>query len=821
MVMLKKKKRVVILSILLFQLVAVMAVAAIVYQLKNRDSVSHEKSFAAQQPILLDRRLSVTHFAGSYPERTEGDYLLYGAQWASDMGFRTIELLAWEAVCWTEDGRPKGAYQKLDWCGDTVNNRIIHYLSDPLMKKTLELPFDTFFIEMQPSADTSGNVHYITKDYDLVEQKTLLQGTYDEYKEAAKHLLTEYQNTGKTFVIQTMNELDHILVEDIIKPGEYGVSLEPEPQTLKNAIAWFNTVIKAVDDAKAEVPENNMKLFVACEFNSALESVENKGTNAIDDVFAKLDKPCDLYGYSAYEVPMYQGINNPFYNSLSREYSIDEVLEIVASKLGDSEYFGNKNIYIAEVNVSENRVDGHLEKMDQFISNAFSWGVPYLNIWQLFENCPVFLPAPDQCAGNWIVLPNLEPSSLYTEVVSKYMDPFEPNMKAELLEFVPPVSVKPSQQIPLKVKFKNIGKYPWYWNDDIYLGSMNPFNNHTWGLARVGFEDKEIILPGQEKTFSFTATAPAQEGEYQMQWGMVKQGVSWFSNSTDSYTVTVTSQDQVDTLPAKITDLRVESATENSMKLNWTVPENKVNEFFQGYIIAYSKAEITEGNFESAQYVESPPAPKEPLSADSFTVSGLEPNTKYYFAIKIQNNTGGFSEISNVVSAITQNTAVDPEKTLSFQIKLQGISSQVLDSRNFDIVITGDNSVQLSKDLSFSDGSYVLDAPLALTGLQASQNISLSLKADGYLRKTVRDLRVDSALILSEPVELKAGDVNNDNKIDINDVAGLLSYYTDLSVPVNDSNSYMDYSGNGKIDITDVAIILTNYTDLTVRGDDI
>lgn len=65
---------------------------------------------------------------------------------------------------------------------------------------------------------------------------------------------------------------------------------------------------------------------------------------------------------------------------------------------------------------------------------------------------------------------------------------------------------------------------------------------------------------------------------------------------------------------------------------------------------------------------------------------------------------------------------------------------------------------------------------------------------------------------------LLAGDVNDTNTLTIEDIASIISYYTDFSVPVGASVNE-DVNDDGVVDITDIALAIKNYTDFTVQGD--
>jgi hypothetical protein len=60
-------------------------------------------------------------------------------------------------------------------------------------------------------------------------------------------------------------------------------------------------------------------------------------------------------------------------------------------------------------------------------------------------------------------------------------------------------------------------------------------------MARVDLGSGDSIAPGQQKTFSWTVTAPSTAGTYNFQWRMVQEFVQWFGAATPNVAVTVTS----------------------------------------------------------------------------------------------------------------------------------------------------------------------------------------------------------------------------------------------------------------------------------------
>jgi len=66
---------------------------------------------------------------------------------------------------------------------------------------------------------------------------------------------------------------------------------------------------------------------------------------------------------------------------------------------------------------------------------------------------------------------------------------------------------------------------------------------------------------------------------------------------------------------------------------------------------------------------------------------------------------------------------------------------------------------------------------------------------------------------------LMAGDFGKNNKITFEGITGMISAYTDFSVPVNDGNRIYDVDENGVIDMYDIIWVIGNYTDYETKGD--
>ncbi|MBN1352363.1 T9SS type A sorting domain-containing protein [candidate division KSB1 bacterium] len=126
-----------------------------------------------------------------------------------------------------------------------------------------------------------------------------------------------------------------------------------------------------------------------------------------------------------------------------------------------------------------------------------------------------------------------------------------------------------------------------------------------------------------------------------------------FNNEVDNFDL-FKSTDNI--APQTITDLLAGSAGATTATLTWTAPGDDGSEGTPvGYDIRYSENVITESNFSRANKVNNPPTPLLAGLTQSFVVTGLQPNTKYYFAIKAYDEVPNMSGLSNLTQATTSN----------------------------------------------------------------------------------------------------------------------------------------------------------------------
>ena len=106
--------------------------------------------------------------------------------------------------------------------------------------------------------------------------------------------------------------------------------------------------------------------------------------------------------------------------------------------------------------------------------------------------------------------------------------------------------------------------------------------------------------------------------------------------------------------PAPVTNLAITGSTETTVALAWTaVGDDSLTGTASAYDVRYSTAPITAANWGGATQASGEPAPGAPGAAQSFTVSGLVRQTTYYFALRVADDGGNLSALSNVPSTTT------------------------------------------------------------------------------------------------------------------------------------------------------------------------
>lgn len=133
-----------------------------------------------------------------------------------------------------------------------------------------------------------------------------------------------------------------------------------------------------------------------------------------------------------------------------------------------------------------------------------------------------------------------------------------------------------------------------------------------------------------------------------------------------------------------------QAVTSNSATVTWTTPgDDGIIGTATQFDLRYSTSPINAANFASATRFMATPTPAAPGTVQSCTVTGLNPATLYYFAIKTGDESNNWAAISNVTS-MTTLPAPDVTRPALIALSLSAITDSTI---TLNWVATGDDSL--------------------------------------------------------------------------------------------------------------------------------
>ncbi|MCX6841787.1 MAG: PQQ-binding-like beta-propeller repeat protein [candidate division WOR-3 bacterium] len=126
-------------------------------------------------------------------------------------------------------------------------------------------------------------------------------------------------------------------------------------------------------------------------------------------------------------------------------------------------------------------------------------------------------------------------------------------------------------------------------------------------------------------------------------------------------------------LPASVRDLQtVGERPLRSATLGWTAPgDDSMTGLASGYDIRYSLSSINDSSWQYANQCTGEPAPSTPGAWQTYTVTSLQVDRRYYFAMKTWDNAHNWSLLSNVPSCSTSSPILASSQYPMFRYGLQ------------------------------------------------------------------------------------------------------------------------------------------------------
>jgi hypothetical protein len=223
-------------------------------------------------------RVGTQTFSGLY-HFTSSKLLVETANAIHDLGSDTIK-------CYLG---PNTAGQSGVTLAPNITSLTLIVRDDPSYHAVLDMPFRHFIMWAYPLS--TGGTAFQSGNYTSSQQAA----DYNEMYNLTSYLLTNYNNSGKTFY------LGHWEGDGYLKVN--GWTTNQNPAVVSAMIVWENNRQKAVDDAKAAAHYTNVNVFYYAEANRVRDAMLNGPANNVRMINAVIPyvTNLDYVSYSSYD----------------------------------------------------------------------------------------------------------------------------------------------------------------------------------------------------------------------------------------------------------------------------------------------------------------------------------------------------------------------------------------------------------------------------------------------------------------------------------------------------------------------------------------
>jgi hypothetical protein len=317
--------------------------------------------------------LGAAHAAGRY-NFTKEDFLNEGADVLLTLGTRVIKV--WFVL------DPSVPYP-FNHDRLPVAKNLVALARRPVYQELFAKPFTTYFLVIPP---VTGSPQFL--DGMSAQEVTAERNAIEAL---ARHLLTTYAGSGKTFVLQNW-EGDHLLRQGLAEGGV------PDLVRQRGMRDWWNARQDGVDRARRALRRvRGVTVAHAVEVNRLAAAMAGEVT-AVNQIVPKTR--ADLYSYSSWDLGF-----DP--------QRLTRALDYLAAKAPDSALYGARNIVLGEIGAVPDQLAPGADPttvVRDLTEAALGWGVRWALYWQVYCNEAARTyrgrPRNSDLRGFWLVRPD-------------------------------------------------------------------------------------------------------------------------------------------------------------------------------------------------------------------------------------------------------------------------------------------------------------------------------------------------------------------------------------------------------------------------------
>lgn len=386
---------------------------------------------AAFSPLISAHTIDTTNYylgtqhIGAHYQFTDKPVLIEGAQAILGMGSNILKIRL----------GPDYVQELGNKRNPAVNSLETQVRDDPVFRELIDMPFAHYFLWTY-----CFSTHRKIWPWHGRMNPETLEKEYREIYDLTRHLLTTYNNTGKTFYLGNWEGDWHLMIgaTDPTKPKWNRI---PNADAVPGIIDWINTRQAAVDDAKRDTPHQNVRVYHYLEVNLVQKSILRDERTVTRDVLPHT--PVDFVSYSSYDSTN---------RAPGRDIRTDlhTALDYIETRLTPKPGIQGKRVLIGEygyplIDLRQGAVEQDRLAREVMIA-ALEWGCPFILWWELYNN---EITSDGKQKGYWLIDDKNEKQPLYRthqnairHLKTRVPNPTPETLRTQLIQYLKTPSPK-------------------------------------------------------------------------------------------------------------------------------------------------------------------------------------------------------------------------------------------------------------------------------------------------------------------------------------------------------------------------------------------